>query len=483
MKGYALNYEVSSDSLFLIQNRLFLSLYQLASLTSIVAISALPIMLIDSLPFKTAILQISSILFFIELNPYGKTELNAFLKSLYPDEIMGRVSEFLRSKSVLSLVHPASTKHFHYAVYMAFYFNLVWCSVATYASANAIWQNYNFITSDMTANKISMLFGILSLGIIFTFGFIAGYNFISIFTVRIITAFVFIKKFLHKHSTSIKVDHYNHNEILGVLDDLPLFSYFPRELLNMIVQKSTVMEFSKNSHVIIQGTVGKELFILLSGKLEILKRNGVHVEEHLGEIHPTSIFGEIAVLEDIPRMADVIAQENSIVLSIPASTLRIAANDSPYSRELEIFRDAITVNQFFNSAPFFRDLSPRVIQMFISKGRYESYDKDTYVFKQGDHGESFYLLLRGHVSVQVNGMPIARISQGGFFGEISLIASVPRTGSVMALTKLDVLEIRRDSFWEILSQDLQIALFIESIGELRIIQDIEALKGPNSKIA
>jgi CRP-like cAMP-binding protein len=121
--------------------------------------------------------------------------------------------------------------------------------------------------------------------------------------------------------------------------------------------------------------------------------------------------------------------------------------------------------------------------MFTSKGLIESYLPDQIIFKQGDHGDGFYLLLRGSVGVSVNGRPVSRIQQSGFFGEISMIADVPRTATIYALEHTQVLKISRDAFWEILSQNINMAMFIESIGEMRIREDIEILKGKTANVA
>ena len=121
--------------------------------------------------------------------------------------------------------------------------------------------------------------------------------------------------------------------------------------------------------------------------------------------------------------------------------------------------------------------------MFTSKGKIEQFEKGDNVFSQGDPGESFYLVLRGEAGVIVNGNLVARIQQGGFFGEIALIADIPRTGTIQATETLTTLKVGRENFWEILSTDLQMAVFIENVGEHRIREDIEIIKGKDAKIA
>jgi CRP-like cAMP-binding protein len=264
---------------------------------------------------------------------------------------------------------------------------------------------------------------------------------------------------------------------------LPLFNYFNQELLNVIIGKSELKEYSKGTPVIVQGEEGKNLFVLLSGSLQVEKRHTSNRPKALAEIYPPSIFGEIAVIEEVRRAADVVATSPSIVLEVPAKLLRQLAEESQYIRELDSFRNAIMVSQFFSSAPVFRDISESVVHLFTAKGKIESFEKDQIIFKQGDPGDGFYLLLRGSVGVSVNGRPIARIQQGGFFGEVSMIADVPRTATIYALEGTQILKINRDAFWEILSHDITMAMFIESVGEMRIREDIEILKAGTVRVA
>lgn len=59
---------------------------------------------------------------------------------------------------------------------------------------------------------------------------------------------------------------------------------------------------------------------------------------------------------------------------------------------------------------------------------------------------------------------------------MSAIADIPRTASISALEETLLLKISREAFWEILSQNIELAMFIESVSEARIQEDIEAIQ-------
>ena len=74
---------------------------------------------------------------------------------------------------------------------------------------------------------------------------------------------------------------------------------------------------------------------------------------------------------------------------------------------------------------------------------------DTWLLRQGESGNSFFVLVRGSVEVTTERageeLKLARLSEGSVFGEMVLLADTPRTASVRTVTDCDLLEFDRDS--------------------------------------
>ncbi len=68
------------------------------------------------------------------------------------------------------------------------------------------------------------------------------------------------------------------------------------------------------------------------------------------------------------------------------------------------------------------------------------------VFRQGDAGDRFYVVVAGTAEVVGDGEPITRLGPGESFGEIALLRQVPRTATVRAVEDLRLESLRADRF-------------------------------------
>jgi CRP-like cAMP-binding protein len=63
----------------------------------------------------------------------------------------------------------------------------------------------------------------------------------------------------------------------------------------------------------------------------------------------------------------------------------------------------------------------------------------TVLARQGDVGAELFVIMDGTVAVTRDGQPVASVGQGGFVGELAVLARVPRNATVTADTEVDLL--------------------------------------------
>src|SRR5262249_39856363 len=91
------------------------------------------------------------------------------------------------------------------------------------------------------------------------------------------------------------------------------------------ISRSTIIECAKEDRVVKEGGSSRNLFLVLSGVLEV--RHEGRVMNVLGK---GDIFGEMAFLLGLPRQSDVFAATDDVtVLSLSEGTLRALVADEP----------------------------------------------------------------------------------------------------------------------------------------------------------
>lgn len=269
---------------------------------------------------------------------------------------------------------------------------------------------------------------------------------------------------------------YSKAELVEAVQNLPLFSHFQEANLLRILEQSSVVHFPEDAFVLMQGDPSRDLFVLLEGEVEI-SRNLSGKSEWVTELSAVSIFGEASLIDDsAPRQAQVRTKVKCTVLKVPVAFVRQVAEESHVIRHVEDFRNAILVNQFFASSPVFRSLSAPSVEFLCSRGSLEYFDQNQVVFNQGDSGDAVFMILRGSVEIEVHGTSIKRLLQGNFFGEIALLANLPRTATVICCEPCVFFKISTDSFWEVLVQHIDLGVFLETVSENRLMEDLKVVQ-------
>lgn len=111
-----------------------------------------------------------------------------------------------------------------------------------------------------------------------------------------------------------------------------------------------------------------------------------------------------------------------------------------------------TKRKLLDSISVFSVLSASEKDQLVSSVNIEDFEKGSYIVKQNERGDKFYIIEKGEVQVskEDNGkiLILRNMSVNEHFGETALYNSEVRTASVMALSKTTVISITRDAFIE-----------------------------------
>lgn len=86
--------------------------------------------------------------------------------------------------------------------------------------------------------------------------------------------------------------------------------------------------FGKGQTIFKEGEPGKEAYILESGRVRIFKMVGGK-RVPIGNVKQWGVFGEMALVDDAPRMAAAMAEEDAVCIVLKKETVQHMMDEAP----------------------------------------------------------------------------------------------------------------------------------------------------------
>ena len=91
-------------------------------------------------------------------------------------------------------------------------------------------------------------------------------------------------------------------EVIALLKSTPIFAHTSEKSLESMIKSAVIKTVSSGDKVVQEGQGGVGFYLILDGKAEVIKEG-----EKLAELETGNFFGELGVIDGLPRTADVIA--------------------------------------------------------------------------------------------------------------------------------------------------------------------------------
>jgi CRP-like cAMP-binding protein len=115
-----------------------------------------------------------------------------------------------------------------------------------------------------------------------------------------------------------------------VLGRLPLFVGISGESMNRLADVAGEQEFAAGDYIVRQGQVGTGLYVIVAGEAVVLRGS-----TELSRLGAGDFFGELAVIDQLPRSASVRAEASTRCLAIASwDMLQLLDDDRALSRNL-----------------------------------------------------------------------------------------------------------------------------------------------------
>lgn len=205
--------------------------------------------------------------------------------------------------------------------------------------------------------------------------------------------------------------------------------------------------------LVAEGEVADELYLLLSGRLEVCIRAG-GTEQTLTRLEAGSTVGEIALLAGDRRSATVRAVEPCQVAAISDAGFRRLLAEHPAEAETlarrasERLRETQLVGQLNQ---LFGHLEAEVLATIKDLMEWVPVRAGTRLFEEGDQGDAAYLVVTGRLRAFRRGpdgveVEVGEVGRAEMAGEMALLEDLPRGATVYAVRDSHLVRFSRAAF-------------------------------------
>ena len=138
-------------------------------------------------------------------------------------------------------------------------------------------------------------------------------------------------------------------------------------------------------------------------------------------------------------------------------------------------------NRSVPRSPLFEVLNDAEREAIVREMEVETHDEGSVIINEGDPGTSMYIIASGEVKVYTRGtgnagtLYLARLGEGDFFGEVSVLTGKPRTATITASQRTELLRLDREKLDGVLSKYPGIRKVLDDFYKKRAKHTVEAM--------
>ncbi|KAI1463947.1 camp-dependent protein kinase regulatory subunit [Daldinia caldariorum] len=237
---------------------------------------------------------------------------------------------------------------------------------------------------------------------------------------------------------------------------------------------------AKDIKVITQGDAGDYFYIVEKGSFDVYVNDAGSLQpgpdgmgNKVGIIQAGGSFGELALMYNAPRAATVISAEPGCTLwALDRVTFRRILMESTFARRR-------LYESFLEEVPLLSSLTPYERSKIADALETKKFPKGYTIIKQGDIGNSFFLLEDGEADAFKDGCSesVKHYKKGDFFGELALLDDKPRAANVISATEVKVATLGKSAFQRLLGPVEGIMRRTKYVGVKSGVEDADPLNG------
>jgi len=205
------------------------------------------------------------------------------------------------------------------------------------------------------------------------------------------------------------------------LSNIPFLQGLKASKLSVLATMCRYEALDANSTVFEENTPGDKLYILLSGKATVLAPQwvgnatalqqslewGSHNERNddnviVAGLKSGDYFGETAVFVNINRTSTIRTSEKSLFVTVGKRTFENFCAVCPEIKEKmqSVMKERMVSKLSSLGIPFLDGIPPASMQMLTNHVEVHETQQDEVIFREGDAGDRFYIIVHGEVKVE-----------------------------------------------------------------------------------
>ncbi|HXH65346.1 MAG TPA: cyclic nucleotide-binding domain-containing protein [Mariprofundaceae bacterium] len=263
----------------------------------------------------------------------------------------------------------------------------------------------------------------------------------------------------------------------------PLLSGLSGDELEAFMDSLQLQHVPADSVVYREGDNGNYLYLIGMGSIRLETKNTSGKRKVYSHLAEGDFFGEYAFMSRTQHQEAAIAETDCSLLMISRHTFDgwVAKYPSIQATVEDFYRRRILA-RVLAITPVFEGVPPDARMALASRFHLKTFKAGEVVVKEGESGDSFYLIRSGSVTVTTQGMngggqqvELGTMRDGEFFGEVALLTSKPRTATVVAASDLELMELNRKDFNDIVGKFPSVRKIVEAYQKQRVQDTIRTL--------
>jgi len=264
----------------------------------------------------------------------------------------------------------------------------------------------------------------------------------------------------------------------------PLLSGLAGAELDDFIESLELKEFSAGDVIYNEKEVSDALFLIGMGSVRLETQDIRGKKQVFSELAEGDFFGEVSFMSKAAHANSAVANTDVSLLIIHRKVFDVWVKTHPAIHEtVEDFYRKRVLARILAITPVFEGIPQEARIPLAQQFSLSFYRDGDVIIQEGDVESTFYLIRSGRVQISTSGKQentksviLGTLGEGSFFGEVSMLTQMPRTATVKAVGRVELLSLTGDKFNALAKEFPSIKKVVEAYLKQRVRNTIQTLK-------